>query len=153
MIKIDALQIEYDCKISNLESQQIVDDFFYINKESLSTTAGIWHCWWDIVKVNAGQTIDFEGKVDQTYGNAIRLKLLMDGTEVAHSVSNTFYDNDEDGPLAVLFYRNLVKEDAKFEFCLFEYEGDPIEEMHLQYGYKIYGPGHNWHSANRANCP
>ena len=72
------------------------------------------------------------------------MQLVKDKTEVvAESLSNS-WSLTEDGPLAVLIYGGLVEEDALFELCLIDDQAASIATQHLQYGYKIYGPGHNW---------
>ena len=85
-----------------------------------------------------------------TGGDALKLGLWRDGTEVAHSVDQRYAPEGEwVNNSASLLYREQMQERATFKLCYevaLDLVGREIKEGWAQYGVKIYGPGYNFRS-------
>lgn len=132
-------------RISNLESRQIMTDFYWENEDEIilpMSTTVVLHEW----TVPAGHTVDIEAKYDTDTGADNRvgwLWIAQDGEWHARSASESSDINDNTQP--VIFYKAKVEKDTTFQLLGWAMKYDHvIIPKHLQFGYKTYGPGHYW---------
>jgi len=100
-----------------------------------------WYCDWFTFTVERGQTIDFTAKIDIYSSTSTSIKLLKNGAEVAHSRSNSEGGADNENN-TVLLYRDYVQTTSTFKMCLYDYHSVTIESNRLQWGYQLFGSGH-----------
>ena len=131
-----------------MKSQQVTYDFFYTNEFDSFTLPKneeyTLHTW----TVKAGDTINFEAKLDSAEynpkNNAVYLYLYDGDRLVAESVDDG--NGHDDNSMVSMIYRCQTRSGDVHYTLRAESRGVDLEvtEKHFQMAYTTYGPGHPW---------
>ena len=142
------LQQENAEAIAKLQSQQVTDDFYYVNEAAIDIPKDAYKSLytWTIKK---GETMDFETKFDTDYdvsnNTSVWLKLYENNRMVARSIDTG--DGVKENVIQTLFYRaKAMDEDVEYRLDIHPGGKDArIKPRHFHLAYTTYGPGHAWH--------
>ena len=136
-------------QIDVLNSEAIVEDFFYTNKQTF------WAVKQDCqpkIFVGAHETLDFSANLSFSWGtNAgasnFHFWLEKDGERVAVNVNDKIVSPDfRQNFSGSLIYREQLQDlGADYQLCYAvsdDLVGRECPKGFYQYGYKVYGPGH-----------
>ena len=149
---IKTLQAEIETLQEDAEKEKsaaLIESYFQVNDKKITISADTNFTMVIPFCVEGPSVFEFDlaASFDLNVEN-IMVDLMIDGESVAQS---EITDNETPSNVS-LIYRGRIDENSEVIFAMMADKDTEIAAKHLQYGYKLYGPGYNLIGSPDMSC-